>query len=179
MRWVLLGIVVALVGGCANRNAITDVRIVNAPVMTGSDRYTTCDTCGARSACGSATDSTLWATDHYKKTGHETFTRHGCRTTLDLGMGVRTPQGRDVSLDELRRDADNRLTQGMLYSQACFVLGQSGVVEQETDKVKSVRFRQSVSDGVRTSWRDLWADFDPASSTLTRVQYGAWKEGGK
>ena len=177
MRWVLLGLLGALAGGCANRNSISDVRIVNAPLMTGTDRYTTCDKCGARSECGSASNSTLWATDHYKKTGHEAFTRHGCRAATDLGLGVRGPQGHDVSLDELRRDADHRLTQGMLYNQACFVMGQSGVVEQETDKVKTVRFRQSVTDGARTSWRDLWAEFDPATSTLVRVQYGVWKDG--
>src|SRR4051794_35488645 len=128
MRWVLLGILGALVAGCANQNSISNVRIANAPGIAGSDRYTTCDTCGARGECGSAANSTLWATEHYRKTGHEAFTRRGCRAALDLSMGVRTPQGRDVSMDDLRRDADNRLTQGMLYSQACFVMGQSGVV---------------------------------------------------
>jgi hypothetical protein len=177
MRWAALGIVGVLLAGCGNRNAISDVRIVNAPVMTGSDRLTTCDTCGARSECGSASNSTRWASEHYRQTGHAAFTRRSCRGDLDPSMGVRSSPPRELpSQDEQRREADRKLTRGMLYSQACFVLGQSGVVEQGTEKVKTVRFRQSISDGTRVYWRDLWADFDTGTSRLVDVKYGVWKE---
>lgn len=170
-----------LVGGCGGPHAIKGLRIVNAPGPTGAERLAVCDECGASSPCGTTASTSTWAVDHYRKTErrHKAFTRQVCQTALgeNWAQGVRGPQPRELpTLDEQRRAADQALTRGMRINQAFIAMGGSGVTERETPTVRTIRFRQSVTDGVRTFSRSAWADFQAETGQLVDVRYGPWGE---
>ena len=181
MRMILSVVVVlvgaSLLGACGNRNSVNDVQIRNAPGLTGYERRAVCNVCQAHSECGTSTDASLWATEHYRKTGHKSFTREGCHTALgsDWSMGTKGAgqQPQRSSLQEQRAAADTRLPVGMTLNEARLSMGDLGVLDQQKGDSRTFRFRQTISDGTTTLMRDVWADFD-AIGYLTTARYGPW-----
>jgi hypothetical protein len=179
-RWLLTALLgTPLLAGCGNRNSVADVQIHNAPGLAGYERRAVCDVCHAHSDCGTSSDTSLWATEHYRKTGHKSFTREACHTALgeDWTKGIRSGiQPHDVaSLQEQRAAADTRLPVGTTLNQARLTMGEVGVLDQEKGDTRTFRFRQSISDGTTTLVRDVWADFD-SIGTLKAARYGPWTE---
>jgi hypothetical protein len=168
---------VLALAGC-NRYSIENVQIRNAPGLKGSDRMVVCDTCQQHSGCGTAADSTVWATDHYQSTKHHTFTREACHGFGEnLSLGVRGNQPRaQPTLQEQRVAADGVLTKGMGLNDARMAMRQAGVEEKEADGFKTVRFQQTISDGQKTLTRDVWGDFSSDLFRLLAVRYGPWQE---
>jgi hypothetical protein len=178
LSWVAALVVsAALSGGCGNRNSVNDVQIRNAPGLTGYERRAVCNVCQAHSECGTSTDASLWATEHYQKTGHKSFTREACHTPLgsDWTMGTKGAgqQPQRPSLQEQRAAADTRLPVGITLNEARLSMGDVGVLDQEKGDTRTFRFRQTISDGATTLARDVWADFDTIG-TLTAARYAPW-----
>jgi hypothetical protein len=182
-RWwltALLGTTLPLLaGGCRDRNSVSDVQIHNAPGPSGYERRAVCDVCKAHSDCGNSADASLWATEHYRKTGHKSFTREACHTALgnDWSMGSKSAgqQHERPSLQDQRALADTRLPVGTTLNEARLSMGDVGVLDQETGNVRTFRFRQTISDGTTTLVRDVWADFDTIGY-LTATRYGPWTQ---
>jgi hypothetical protein len=178
MKWTLVVVVLAacLAGGCSDRNSIQDVTIANAPNLTGQGRCAVCDTCHQRSDCGTTERSSVWAMEHAKLTHHKTFTREACQTGLDLSLGVKAQQQRELKMQDVQALANSVFTNGLPLYRARMETNQSGTVEHNGPDKITVRFRQTVTDGTRSAWREVWADFDPVSTALTDVKYGPWNE---
>jgi hypothetical protein len=166
-------------GGCGNGNSIEKVRIGNATNLTGYEAAVVCDTCAARSDCGVRSKTSVWATDHFRQTGHASFSREACRSAMadNWQLGVRGPQMRDLpNLADRQRAADGIVVKGMPMAEVQRALGSAGKPEQSDGPRKVTRFRQSISDGAKTLARDVWVEFDPDTSAAAEVRYGAWKD---
>jgi hypothetical protein len=142
---------------------------------------TVCDTCRAQSKCGSRSDSTVWANEHAKETGHKTFTRQAC--SMGLTPVLRGPQEHrppTSSSPAPKKDEwsnpDTVLQKGMTVEQARSAIDDVGTTESETTLDtgvrRTVRFRQAGKGANAGSTRSAWGTFD--NGKLTDVKYGAW-----
>jgi hypothetical protein len=114
--------------------------------------------------------------EHAKATRHKSFTREACQTGLDMSMGVKTVQQRELKLQDVQALANSVFAKGLPLYRARMETNQAGTVEHNGPDKITVRFRQTVTDGTRSAWRDVWADFDPVSTALTDVKYGPWSD---
>jgi hypothetical protein len=171
-----------LMGFCGcNRYAMQDIKIVNASDKLGYDVYAVCDTCQEHGKCGSRNESTVWANEHAKETGHKTFTRQAC--SMGLTPVLRGPQEHrppTSSNPAPKRDEwsnpDTVLQKGMTVEQARSAIDDVGTTESETTVDtgvrRTVRFRQVGKGANAGSTRSAWGTFD--NGKLTDVKYGAW-----
>src|SRR3954471_14210796 len=127
---VAVAVATCLAAGCSDRNSIQDVSISNAPNLSGQARATVCDTCHQRSECGSTERSSLWAMEHAKLTHHKSYTREACQSGLDVSMGVKSPQQRELKLDDVKALANSVFTKGLPLYRARMETNQAGTVER-------------------------------------------------
>lgn len=162
--------------GCGPDYRMKDIKIVNANDKLGYDVYTVCDTCKEHGKCGSRDQSTVWADQHSRETGHTHFTRKAC--SMGLTPVLRGPQEHEPptssNVSESAEPNDDCLKAGMSISEVRFLLGEVGRTLSETPPHRSIEFRQSGKGANLGSKRTVTTNFD--NGKLTDFSYGTWEK---